>query len=78
MKATIGPKELKEMVNKAGGLTVVAYEADVGRSTLEKLIADSYNSKLRKKTKDKIRRYFNLKDSVEFSFASTNVNGRAS
>jgi hypothetical protein len=70
MDEVVNSKRLKELVSKAGGTTVVAYEADVGRSTLEKLMAGTYESVPGVKLRKKLFGYFRINESEIFPFSA--------
>ena len=67
---TVNSAMLKTMIENAGGLTVVAYEADVGHSTLEKMMNGSYPALPRKKLRDKICKYLKAKEAELFPFVA--------
>lgn len=57
---------LKAMIDKAGGLTIVAYESKVSHSVLEKMSAGVYNSRPRQRTKNLICDYFKVPEHTFF------------
>lgn len=78
MTGIVNKDLLKRLVESAGGPVVVAYEADVGHSTLEKMLAGTYSSFPRKKLRDKLCAFFKVKETLLFPFVSADGLKKAS
>lgn len=59
-------QKIRDLVEEAGGTVVVAYEADIGQSTLTKMISGTYFSRPSKKLRSKFAKYFNVSEESLF------------
>lgn len=66
MDRTLNRELLKSLVNEKGGSVTVSYEADVGHSTLEKLMSGTYPSKPRKRFREKVAAYLGVSEDELF------------
>lgn len=57
---------LKAMIDKAGGLTTVAYESGVSHSALMKMASGVYESRPRQRTKNALCDYFKVQEQTLF------------
>jgi hypothetical protein len=73
MENTANADLLRTLIELKGGTTIVAYEADVGLSTLIKLMAGTYPAKPRRRLREKLCRYFKVKEPDLFPFVGAKV-----
>lgn len=66
MSRTLNRELLKSLVSEKGGSVTVSYEADVGHSTLEKLMGGTYPANPRKKMRSKLSTYLGVSEDVLF------------
>lgn len=69
---------LKTLIERAGGSVTVAYESGVGHSTLEKMMAGTYQSLPRKKLREKLCTFLKVKEVSLFPFVQADGAVKAS
>lgn len=69
MNRSVNRRLLKERIAEKGGSVTVSYEADVGHSTLEKMICGSYPAQPRKKLRAKLAAYLGVDEDLLFPVA---------
>jgi len=78
MKDACNSAKLKTLVEQAGGTTNVAYEADVGSSTLTKLMTGAYPALPRRRLREKLCAYFKVQERDLFPFVGAKASGTRS